>query len=43
MYKPDSSIVLDKPSKPMSFAALMTLYESNYQNLMNLLQVMMRI
>ena len=39
MYLSDSTIVLDKPHKPQSFAALMTLYESNYQRLMNLLQV----
>ncbi len=39
MKASDSKIVIDKPQKPMSFAALMTLYESNYQRLMNLLQV----
>ena len=39
MHASDSTIVLDKPHKPMSFGALMTLYESNYQCLMNLLQV----
>ena len=35
----DSTIIVDKPHKPTSFAALMTLYESNYKCLMNLLQV----
>ena len=39
MKTSDSTIVIHKPQKPMSFAALMTLYESNYQCLMNLLEV----
>lgn len=34
----DSRIVLPKLSKPVSFAALMALYESNYHRLMYLLQ-----
>ena len=39
MKSSDSTIIIDKAHKPMSFAALMTLYESNYQCLMNLIQV----
>jgi len=38
MSKLDSLIILDKPVKPMSFAALMVLYESNYQRVMHLLE-----
>lgn len=38
MKRSDSRIVLSKLTKPVSFSALMTLYESNYLRLMSLLK-----